>query len=174
MSADHLIYHYVYTLCISANTQCSKQLRKWTFWGNGTILIHQSITPGLLNREVFFLQLMKLNKPVKLFVVSGKMNLCLAAVVVKTHMRMTSVWLTFPGGRRNTPWTGGLFCGLPDHHGQVLKSHRHHCTGNGECPLSEDIRVCLVDFKSTVTGQLCFRGMDVPVLMSYVLSATDD
>lgn len=76
----------LYSLCVSANTQCLKQLRKWTFWGNGTILIHQSITPGLLNCGVlFFLQLMKLNKPVKLFLVSCKMKLCLVAVVVKTH-----------------------------------------------------------------------------------------
>ncbi len=46
---------------------------------------------------------------------------------------MSTERLIFTGGWRNTSWTRGLVCGLPDHHGEILQGHRYHCTGDGEC-----------------------------------------
>lgn len=63
------------------------------------------------------------------------MNHAKTVICIRPGSSITSLLsgsLYFTDGWRNAAWAWRHFCGLPDHHGEVFKSHRHYCTGNGE------------------------------------------
>lgn len=63
------------------------------------------------------------------------MNHVKTVICIRTRSSVASLLsgsLYFTDGWRNSAGAWRHFCGLPDHHGEVFKSHRHYCTGNGE------------------------------------------